>query len=196
MSSRITCLGIIFSALFLPLIAYPEIHILVERTRDRSFDDIHFFLRMPTGWDGEEAEKDVRGRDKYPVRGVLALCSHQAVPEDVKRVLAGKGRFPHFLRWADANRMAVVTWTNFRGYTIHESGDEMTEQNFRDTQISPSVVSRQSLRDGLTGSLLPSFPTNERPCFGGNPWRQRSWHAAVSQTPREANRGFGNPSSG
>jgi len=128
MSRRIKVFRIAFSVMLFPLVAYPEVHTLVERTRDRSFDDITFFLRMPSGWDGEEAEKDVRGRDKYPVRGVLAVCSHQAAPEDVKRVLAGKGRFPHFLRWADANRMAVVTWTNFRGYTIHESGDEMTER--------------------------------------------------------------------
>ena len=105
-----------------------EIHTLTEHVRDPAFDDISFFLRMPSAWDGEGPERDAFGRRVPTVRGVLALCSWRAEPADVRRILDRDGRFRHFLGWAERNRMAVMTWTNFRGYTIRESGDEMEEK--------------------------------------------------------------------
>lgn len=128
MSIRFKILGLIFPALLFALVAYPEIHTLTEDTRDRSFNDITYFLRMPSAWDGEEAERDVLGRSIHSVRGVLALCSWRSKPEEVREVLNANGRFDHLIRWADANRLAVVTWTNFKGYTIRASGDELSER--------------------------------------------------------------------
>ena len=108
--------------------ATAEIHTLTEHVRDPAFEDITFFLRMPSAWDGEGPERDAFGRKVPTVRGVLAVCSYSADPEAVRRNVEPKGRFKHFHEWADRNRLAVMTWTNFRGYTIRESGDEMSEE--------------------------------------------------------------------
>ena len=39
-----------------------EIHALTEHIRDPAFDDISFFLRMPSSWDGEGPERDASAR--------------------------------------------------------------------------------------------------------------------------------------
>jgi len=129
MCKQLKALGVAFPALLFPLIAFPEIHTLTEHVRDPAFDDITFFLRMPSSWDGEGPARDVFGRRVPTVRGVLALCSWRAEPADVQEMLDRRGRFQHYLGWAERNRMAVITWTNFRGYTIRESGDELSEED-------------------------------------------------------------------
>ena len=103
-----------------------EVQTLTEHVRDPAFNDITFFLQMPPGI--EETEPDRFGRDSVEVRGVLALCTWTADLESVRANLNPNGRFKHLLSWAAENHLAVVTWTNFRGYTIRESGDEMEEE--------------------------------------------------------------------
>ena len=53
--------------------ATAEIHTLTEHVRDPAFEDITFFLRMPSAWDGEGPERDAFGRKVPTVRGVLAV---------------------------------------------------------------------------------------------------------------------------
>ena len=50
--------------------ATAEIHTLTEHVRDPAFDDITFFLRMPSAWDGEGPERDAFGRKVPTVWGV------------------------------------------------------------------------------------------------------------------------------
>lgn len=114
---------------FFPLVTFSEVQTLVEHVRDPAFEDITFFLRMPSSWDESDPERDALGRRVPSVRGVLALCTWNADPAKVRAILNPKGHFQHFLAWADRNRLAVVTWTNFRGYTIQASGDELSEED-------------------------------------------------------------------
>jgi len=102
-----------------------EIHSLVESTRLKRYSDITFFVRLPVT-DAEAPERaGRRARRGKAVRGVLALCTHRTKPADVRRNVADDGRFRRFVRFADKHNLALVTWTNFKGYRTGVSGDEM-----------------------------------------------------------------------
>ncbi len=98
-----------------------EIHRLVERTKLEGFGDLTFFLRMPEGVGPMEGRS---GRGS-PVRGVLAICTWSEKPEQVRPNVEWGGSFGRFLELADEYGLAVVTWTNFKGYQMGVSGDEM-----------------------------------------------------------------------
>lgn len=105
--------------------------VLTEPTNLPKYSDITFYLRMPKSWGGEETQpKDFFGRTKPQVRGVLAVGTWSSDPEDVAKNVQEKGRFPHLVKFADENNLAMLTWANFKGYKIGTSGDEMTEEHY------------------------------------------------------------------
>ncbi len=53
---KLFIIGVLFA--FVACRAVGEIHALTEHVRDPSFEDITFFLRMPSSWDGEGPERD------------------------------------------------------------------------------------------------------------------------------------------
>lgn len=104
---------------------------LVEPTNIPGHPELTFYLRMPEGWTGAEPTRDFFGRPAYSVRGVLALCTHRSEAEEVRGNVAKGGRFRHFIDFADKHNLAVITWTNFRGYRIWQSADEMDRDEQR-----------------------------------------------------------------
>ena len=107
-----------------------EIYTLTETTRLSRYNDITFFVRMPKGISIEDSVGQAR-RGDVQVRGVLALCTHRTEAEDVRKNVEDDGRFEYFIRFADKHNLALVTWTNFRGYKIGISGDEMDRGEYR-----------------------------------------------------------------
>jgi len=110
----------------------PEVHTLVEFTKLARYSDITFFVRLlkqPV----LQPQAHVRsvGREGPAVRGVLALCTHRTEAEDVKINVTDDGRFQWFVKFADKHNLALVTWTNFKGYRIGTSGDEMDEDVYK-----------------------------------------------------------------
>jgi hypothetical protein len=110
-----------------------EIHSLVESTKLTRYSDITFFVRMPQQPPEPESERHVRsvGRSGNAVRGVLALCTHRTEAEDVRINVTDNGRFKWFVQFADQHNLALVTWTNFKGYKKGVSGDEMDADAYK-----------------------------------------------------------------
>mgnify|MGYP003323070809 CR=1 FL=1 len=96
---------------------------LVESTKLQSYSDITFFLRLPKIAESYKANEHDRGGNAYRVGGVLALCMHRTELEDVKINVSKDGRFEWFVQFADKHNLALVTWTNFKGYRTDISGD-------------------------------------------------------------------------
>lgn len=103
---------------------------LVEPTKLARYSDITFFVRMPNGVDSEEEAKQSR-KQRTTVRGVLALCSWMTYAEGARSCIEDKGRFREYVEFADKHNLALVTWTNFRGYKKGTSGDEMDEDAYK-----------------------------------------------------------------
>ena len=108
-----------------------EIQSLVESTKLHSYSDITFFLRLPQQPAQPDEHTRTAGRKGQAVRGVLALCTHRTEPEDVKINVTDDGRFKWFVQFADKHKLALVTWTNFKGYRTDVSGDEMDEDRYK-----------------------------------------------------------------
>lgn len=104
-----------------------EIYDLVEKTKLRNYSDITFYLRLPKEKNIDDSSSDEQSRYSS-VRGVMALCTHQSDPDDVRNNVTDSGRFRRFVEFADKYNLALVTWTNFKGYKIGISGDEMKEE--------------------------------------------------------------------
>lgn len=104
---------------------------LVEATKIPRYESIVFYLRMPRAW-SEASLSSSASSQKISVRGVLAVCSHSADPEIVARNVDPSGPFGHMVRFADKHNLALVTWTNFRGYVTGTSGDEMDKSTYKD----------------------------------------------------------------
>ena len=51
--------------------------------------------------------------------------------EDVKINVSKDGRFEWFVQFANKHNLALVTWTNFKGYQTDISGDEMDEDRYK-----------------------------------------------------------------
>lgn len=101
-----------------------EVYSLVESTKLARYSDITFFVRMPHEGGADLKGKSSRRRESS-VRGVLALCTWSVSPDDVRSNVATKGRFQHYVKFADKHNLALVTWTNFKGYKTGTSGDEL-----------------------------------------------------------------------
>ena len=105
------------------------IHSLAEATRFNKYSDITFFVRLPKEGMNSDSQIGTRLKGKA-VRGVLALCTHRTEPKDVKVNVTDDGRFKWFVKFADQHNLALVTWTNFKGYRTDVSGDEMDEDRY------------------------------------------------------------------
>lgn len=109
-----------------------EVYRLIESTKLTRYSDITFFVRMPKQPpEPEEAHARSLWREGSAVRGVLALCTHRTEPQDVKINVTDDGRFQWFVKFADEHNLALVTWTNFKGYRTDISGDEMDEDRYK-----------------------------------------------------------------
>lgn len=106
-----------------------ELHELVESTKLIKYQDITFYVRLPTP-SVSENKAAVRYKPKYAVRGVLAIGTWKIKPEDARKNVEG-GQFSELIRFADRNNLAVLTWTNFKGYRTDISGDEMDEDRYK-----------------------------------------------------------------
>ena len=106
-----------------------KVFTLTEPTKISGYEDIVFALKMPLK--AGKAEQGNFGRKKLPVRGVLALCTWSSDPEDIKTNVTPGGRFPHFSKFAEKHNLALLSWTNFKGYRVNKSGDEMEEDVYK-----------------------------------------------------------------
>lgn len=140
--------------------ASAEIHTLTESTRSRNLADITFYLRMPSGWDEEQPVRDFRRQVSSGVHGVLAICNWSADAEEVKKNLNPDGRFKLLVQWADRHDLAVVTWTNFRGYTTKVSGDELDE--YRQKELDRAFEERVREWEKGYGRLCRQYGLPER----------------------------------
>ena len=96
-----------------------------DPTKRSKLEEITYVIRMPASW---TIAKDEKAKEiKIPcVRGVLAICTWKKQPEELKALLtSGETPFQYYLDFADANNLAVITWSNFGGYVIGTSSDEM-----------------------------------------------------------------------
>lgn len=103
-----------------------------DKTKQSKVDEIAFFVRMPESWTEEKA-KIAKNEGRYGVRGVLAICTFTKSQNSMKSyLLSGGSNFDHFVKLADENDLALVTWTNFRGYEKGLSSDEMLSGQFKE----------------------------------------------------------------
>lgn len=123
---------LVFSVMFCQLSAAKpeEVYQIVESTRLRDYNDITFFVRMPKGISLEDSVGQAR-RGDVKVRGVLAICNWSGDADEAKKNITEGGRFPHFAKFADEHNLALVTWTNFKGYKTGVSGDEMDRGEYK-----------------------------------------------------------------
>ena len=112
-----------------PLRGSGEIFSLRETTKLKGYENLTFFIRLPKSVQADSAPKKAL-RKQHAVRGVLALCTHRTEPGDVKKNITKNGRFKPFLGLADEYNLALVTWTNFKGYLTNISGDEMDREEY------------------------------------------------------------------
>lgn len=118
-----------FFVLTSPLFAQGvTVYSLAETTRIPRYENITFYLRMPRGW--SEASVPYSSSKEISVRGVLAVCSHRVDPDIVAGNVKANGPFRHLVRFADRHKLALVTWTNFKGYVTGTSGDEMDRKEY------------------------------------------------------------------
>ena len=99
-----------------------------DPTKRSKLEEITYVIRMPASWTVAN-DKKAKETKKPCVRGVLAICTWKKEPEELKEILtSGKSHFQHYLDFADTNNLALVTWSNFGGYEIGISSDEMQKE--------------------------------------------------------------------
>ncbi|MDQ8206073.1 hypothetical protein QEH52_01010 [Coraliomargarita sp. SDUM461003] len=115
--------------------AAEEIYELVEPTKLARFSDITYYVRFPQGRGFEDPGR-ASSRKEVSVRGVLALVTWSTELEDVRtNIMSGK-RFQNYVKFADKHNLALITWTNFKGYKTGVSGDVMDEDRLKDYEKS------------------------------------------------------------
>lgn len=102
---------------------------LVEQTKLLKFSDITFFVRMPNDNEHDANEDRLFKRETRKVSGVMALVGWDTSPEKAKLNITSNGRYREHVKFADQHKLALITWTNFKGYKIGTSGDEMDEEH-------------------------------------------------------------------
>ena len=86
---------------------------------------IIFVVRMPSGWTSEK-DKEAKEKGVKSVRGVFIICTwDKSLGALVGNVSIHKSKFRNLINFADANGLAVMTWSNFGGYKAKKSSDEM-----------------------------------------------------------------------
>ena len=97
--------------------------------------EIIFAVRMPKFWTKER--DDACRKAKIPsVRGVLAVCTWESDSDKLKRnISSASGAHKHLVEFADENNLAVMTWSNFGGYSASVSSDEMDKSRAKDYEF-------------------------------------------------------------
>jgi len=108
--------------------AAEHIYSLTERSKLSASGEMTFLVRFPNGRIFYEDAKD---REEYRVRGVLAVCIWSTDAKVVEGYLKAKGKFSSLVQFADKNNLALISWTNPKGYKIGVSGDEMDPSEYR-----------------------------------------------------------------
>ena len=119
-----------------------EIYELVEPTKLASFSDITYYVRLPKGRPDENVGR-ASSRREVSVRGVLALVTWGTQPEDVRQNVAEAGRFKSYVKFADKHNLALIIWTNFKGYKTAVSGDVMDADRLKAYEKSYSQRARE-----------------------------------------------------
>ncbi|WP_309398577.1 hypothetical protein [Cerasicoccus maritimus] len=63
---------------------------------------------------------------------MIAICTWETTAKNIRDNLELKGKFGHIIKFAEENNLAVVCWTNFKGYKTDTSGDEYEEEMLKD----------------------------------------------------------------
>ncbi|GHC06578.1 hypothetical protein GCM10007047_24470 [Cerasicoccus arenae] len=105
-----------------------DVYKLVEPTKIAKYEDITFYLRMPNSWDVEADRKNMFNEPIPAVRGLIAVCTWQTRADDIRGNLEMKGRFSHIIKFAEENNLAVICWTNFKGYRHNEDTVDFEEE--------------------------------------------------------------------
>lgn len=99
-----------------------------DPSKRNKLDEIVYVLRMPKTWTREN--ETLSRKSKIPsVRGVICICTWMKTAADLKDKIATyeSSSFKHIIQFADENNLALVTWSNFGGYEISSSVDEMNK---------------------------------------------------------------------
>lgn len=98
-----------------------EIFEMEQTGRSTRQPSITLFIRMPGNWQADN--------DEPQIRGVLAFCTWNRESEDVRSNLAVKyTKFKDLGRFADANQLAIITWTTKRMHNTRKSYFELTKE--------------------------------------------------------------------
>lgn len=129
--------GILFCVLLASSFASSEeeIYELVESTKLARFSDITYYVRMPKG-QADESLGRASSRRETSVSSVMALLTWSTDPKDVRQNILEKGRFKNYVKFADKHNLALITWTNFKGYKTGVSGDVMDEDRLKEYEKS------------------------------------------------------------
>ena len=99
-----------------------------DPSKRNKLDEIVYVLRMPKTWTREN--ETLSRKSKIPsVRGVICICTWMKTAADLKDKIATyeSSSFKHIIQFADENNLALLTWSNFGGYEISSSVDEMNK---------------------------------------------------------------------
>lgn len=103
-----------------------------DPTKKSKLDEIVYVVRMPNSWN---KDKDaVLRKDRLPsVRGVVCICTWLKTEAEFREkiVESETSAFKHIINFADENNLALLTWSNFGGYVISTSVDEMDKNEIR-----------------------------------------------------------------
>ena len=72
-------------------------------------------------------KKDSRTNEDSSIRGVLALCTWNTMAKDVRQNVLSKGKFRKIVNFADKNNLALVSWTNFKGYNVFVDTEDLSK---------------------------------------------------------------------
>lgn len=98
-------------------------------------EEITYVVRMPQSWTKEKFE-NAKKTNIPCVRGVIAICTWNKLPNDLRNNLTySESYYKHLIKFADENNLAMLTWSNFGGYSPSVSTDEMSTRQVKDYEF-------------------------------------------------------------
>ena len=101
-----------------------KFYFLVKKSTDPNFSDIVFCLRLPAS---ANMKKQAHNNNKPVVRGVMAICSWQKKPNDIKQWISDKSKALELVNFAKKHNLALISWSNIKGYDKGLSTDDMSK---------------------------------------------------------------------
>lgn len=101
-----------------------------DKSKENKLEEIFYVVRMPSSWN-EAKDAEARKKKSFSVRGVLAVCTWHREEESLRNIVSGtdnRDHYEYFVKFADENNLALISWSNFGGYNISVSADEMTKE--------------------------------------------------------------------